>query len=88
MYDAASNGFGDGANILRQMPSGQRIDSGHTMSTLRFSCSTGATPCMKYAYSAFMSSSVRRAYDGNGIAGYIVSPFLRTPSRTARVKSS
>ena len=61
VYGAASNGFGVGANILRQIPSGQRIDSNHTMSTARFSCSTGATPCMKYAYSAFMSSSVRRA---------------------------
>jgi hypothetical protein len=50
--------------------SGQRMFSGHGMSDVRFACFTGSTPCMKYAYSAFTSSSFSFAYDGYGIAGY------------------
>ncbi len=49
---------------------GQRMFNGHLMSGSRFACCTGATPLMKYAYSAFMSSSLTFAYEGYGIAGY------------------
>lgn len=91
-HSALCAGFGAYAPSFRnsqfQIFSGQRMPSSAGISFFGGTCLTGSTPCMKYAYSAFTSSSPTFAYDTYGIAGYRLSPFLDTPWRTARSKSS